>query len=187
MKRLLSTLLLLVLNSCHAATSDCPRTSDMPPGLKMAHYRSPTPACVPNGITLNTAELQSLMQTQQPILIDVFAILRRIDAGFGSTWLVNSPHTSLPNAVWLPNVGYGQLDPDIETWFQQQLTQLTQANKTKPLVFFCVADCWMSWNAVQRARAYGYNQVYWYKDGIDGWQERGLVTVTLEPTPLSIK
>ena len=184
MKPLSGTLMVLLLISCHAATPDCPRTSDMPLGLKMEHYRSPTPACVPNGMTLNTTELQTLIQTQQPILIDVFAILRRMDAGFGSTWLVNTPHVSLPNAVWLPNVGYGQLEPDIEHWFQQQLVQLTQANQHKPLVFFCVADCWMSWNAVQRARAYGYSQVYWYKDGVDGWQDAHLPSIILEPSPI---
>jgi PQQ-dependent catabolism-associated CXXCW motif protein len=187
MKRLISALCWLVLNSCHATTQDCPRTPDMPPGLKMEHYRSPTPNCVPNGITLNTTELQTLIQTQQPVLIDVFALLRRMDAGFGSTWLVNTPHISLPNAVWLPNVGYGQLETDIETWFQQQLQQLTQGNKTKPLVFFCVADCWMSWNAVQRAHSYGYSHVYWYKDGVDGWQAQGLPSIILEPTSLLVK
>jgi rhodanese-related sulfurtransferase len=53
-----------------------------------------------------------------------------------------------------------------------------------PLVFFCVADCWMSWNTVQRVRGYGYTQVYWYKDGTDGWAEAGLPLVSVDPIPL---
>lgn len=175
--------LLLVLSwsifSCQA--EDCVRTPQMPTGLKQEHYRSPTPACVPNGTTLKTAELQKLIETEQPLLIDVMAVFLREDEGFPATWLVNEPHDSLPKSVWLPNVGYGVLEPKIETWFKAQLASLTKNDLNQALVFYCVADCWMSWNTVQRVREYGYTRVYWYKDGIDGWKEAGLPTVKTEP------
>lgn len=164
--------------------STCERTPDMPAGLRQDHYRSPTPACVPNAITLETTGLQHLLAEQQPVLLDVFAILRRVDAGFGNTWLPSEAHESLPNSIWLPNVGYGKLEPDIEAYFQRELQRLTQGDKTKPLVFFCVADCWMSWNAAQRARDYGYSQVYWYKLGVDGWKEAGLPLHAAEPVAI---
>jgi PQQ-dependent catabolism-associated CXXCW motif protein len=156
----------------------------MPAGLKMEHYRGPTPACVPNAVTLETADLQRLLAEQQSVLLDVFAILRRVDPGFGTTWLLSEPHESLPNSAWLPNVGYGTLEADIEAYFQRELQRLSDGDKAKPLVFFCVADCWMSWNAAQRAREYGYTQVYWYKLGVDGWKEAGLPVVNVTPTPL---
>lgn len=188
MKRsLLLISLPLCLSACQPdlGVTDCERTPEMPPGLKMEHYRGATPACVPDAITLNTAELQRLLAEQQPVLIDVWAILRRVDEGFGNTWLSSETHESLPDAVWLPNVGYGTLEPDIETWFQRELQRLTQGDKATPLVFFCVADCWMSWNAAQRARSYGYNRVYWYKLGVDGWREAGLPLVEVSPVALS--
>lgn len=177
------------LVSCRADHSaygiaDCVRTSDMPPGLKMDHYRGPTPACVPNAVTLTTSELQRLQAEQTPVLLDVFAILRRVDEDFGNMWLPSTQHESLPNSVWLPNVGYGRLEPDIEAYFQRELQRLTNGDKTKPLVFFCVADCWMSWNAAQRAQGYGYTQVYWYKLGVDGWKEAGLPLVTVNPVAM---
>lgn len=151
----------------------------------MEHYRGPTPACVPNGITLDVAGLQALLQQPEPpVLIDVWAILRRVEAGFGSVWLPNETHDSLPGAVWLPNVGYGKLEPDLENYLQRNLQRLSAGDKGKPLVFFCVADCWMSWNTVQRVRGYGYTQVYWYKDGTDGWAEAGLPLVSVDPIPL---
>lgn len=171
----------LSLISCHA--DECVRTAGMPAGLKQDHYRSPTPACVPNGITLQTSELQKLIAAEKPVLIDVLAVYLREEEGFGATWLVNEPHESLPNSVWLPNVGYGQLEPKLETWFKAQLEQLTEHDLTKSLVFYCVADCWMSWNSVQRVRDYGYKRVYWYKDGIDAWKEAGLPLVKTEPMP----
>lgn len=150
----------------------------------MDHYRGPTPACVPNAATLDVAGLQVLQQWEKPVLIDVWAILLRKEAGFPSEWLPNEEHTSLPGAVWLPNVGYGKLEPDIETYLQRQLQRLTGGDKSKPLVFFCVADCWMSWNTAQRTREYGYTNVYWYKDGADGWAEAGLPLHQVDPLPL---
>jgi len=171
------------LGSCQADV--CLRTADMPAGLKLEHYRSPTPACVPKGLTLTTTELQQLIAKDKPILVDVMAVLLREDAGFPATWLVNELHNSLPNSVWLPNVGYAELQPEFESWFKAQLEQLTQKNLNQPLVFYCVADCWLSWNTVQRVHDYGYTQVYWYKEGIDGWKEAGLPLVNSEPRPFT--
>jgi len=163
----------------------CERTADMPAALKMDHYRSATPDCVLGGKTIHTEQLQNLLQQDEPpILIDVWAILRRAEEGFGSEWLPNKKHYSLPNTVWLPNVGYGLIPPDMEIYLSEQLHELTAANKQHPLVFFCVADCWMSWNAVQRAAELGYTNVYWYKNGIDGWQEAGLPLEEVHPVPV---
>jgi len=185
---LLVMVLLVIARSCAAAPppgiADCPRTADMPPALKIDHYRGPTPACVPDAITLDVAGLQTLLAEEKPVLVDVWAILRRVEEGFGSTWLPNDEHESLPAAVWLPNVGYGTLEPDLEAYLKQNLERLTLGDKNKPLVFFCVADCWMSWNTVQRVRAYGYSRVYWFKDGTDGWAEKGLELVKVEPVKL---
>lgn len=32
----------------------------------------------------------------------------------------------------------------------------------------------LSWNAVKRANALGYTQLYWYRDGLDAWEAAGL-------------
>ena len=163
----------------------CARTADMPPALKMEHYRSPTPACVPNAETLDTTGLQKLIAAEKPVLVDVYALQRSVNEGFGSVWLPNKAHESLPGAIWLPNVGYGTIEADIEAYFQRELQRLTADDKNYPLVFYCVADCWMSWNAVQRAHDYGYKRVYWYRTGVDGWKEAGLPIITLEPQPVA--
>jgi PQQ-dependent catabolism-associated CXXCW motif protein len=50
-------------------------------------------------------------------------------------------------------------------------------------VFFCLKDCWMSWNAAKRALSLGYRNVMWFSEGTDGWQELGypLIDVTKVP------
>ena len=51
----------------------------------------------------------------------------------------------------------------------------------RPVVFYCLADCWMSWNATKRAARWGYTQLYWYRDGTDGWEAAALPTEEATP------
>ena len=154
-------------------------------GYRTQQYRAPTPASVPHAKTLSTTALQHLISTQQPLLIDVFAIIARPElADFGIDWLPSEPRHHLPNSVWLPNVGYAELDATMEEYFRRNLQRLTNNNFSHPIVIYCVIDCWLSWNAVQRAASYGYSNLYWYPTGSDGWQEAGLPLVTGTPLPL---
>lgn len=184
---ILPILLICILSSACAAKPEmlCKPEKGVPKKLRMEHYRAPTPSCVPNAVTINTSEVQQLIVDKAPILIDVISVLTRPIAGFdGGHWLPNKPRYSLPGAVWLPNVGYAVLDDEMLNYFQSQLVKLTRGNKNKPLVFFCIADCWMSWNAVKHAYSYGYKNLYWYKNGTDGWLEAGLVVEQVTPIPL---
>lgn len=166
---------------------DCVRTDDMPERYRMQYYRGATPECVPNATTINTEELQQLITQTEPVLLDVHGAMSRTDPDFGHEWLIAAPRQSLPNTVWLPNVGEGTLSSDVDHYFRTHIARLTQEDKQKPLVVFCVADCWMSWNAAQRLREYDYETVYWYKLGTDGWAEAGLDFVDVEPEPMPVK
>ena len=48
---------------------------------------------------------------------------------------------------------------------------------------YCLADCWMSWNAAKRALKIGYSNVAWYRDGTDGWLAAGLPLQEATPEP----
>lgn len=163
---------------------ECVRTAEMPKHYKIGNYRGPTPECVPNGKTIDTKALQQLIAQQDPVLIDVLSVMRRPESAFGGSWLPNKERLSLPTAQWLPNVGYGVLDDEMKHYLSSQLSKVTKGNQQKEVVFFCIADCWMSWNAVQRAYEMGYHNVYWYKNGTDGWREAGLARVKIDPVPL---
>ncbi len=171
--------------SSGAAIDHCPRDDAMPEGYRLKNYRRPTPRCVPGAITVNTSEVVAMLaDPSPPLLIDVWALLLRSEPGFGHEWLPTQVHMSLPGAVWLPNVGYGVLKEPIDQWFPDQLNELTKENEARSIVLFCVADCWMSWNAAIRATELGYKRVYWYKDGTSGWQESGRTLVPTLPTPI---
>jgi PQQ-dependent catabolism-associated CXXCW motif protein len=102
----------------------------------------------------------------------------------GQLW-IEPKRDGVPGAVWLPNVGYGELTPEFRAYFETELAKLTGGDKAKPVVFYCDANCWMSWNAAKRAREeFGYTRVHWFPDGVQGWKSAGLETMAPREIPM---
>ena len=149
-------------------------------GYRQAHYRSPTPAELAGARSLDTAALQRLLAEQPHTrLIDVYRRPWR-----HGQFIEDEPHANLPGSLWLANVGDGELEPRWQRYFEQQLLRISRGDPDWPLVFYCRADCWLGWNATRRALALGYRRLYWYREGIDGWQQAGLPLVPAQPVPL---
>jgi len=148
-----------------------------PEGYRSALYRSPTPLFAEHASTLDTAALQALLgQNRKPLLIDVY----------GKTFLhgrfvEDESHANLPGSLWLPNTGLAELTPPWQAYFAENLTGITDGDFARPLVFYCRSDCWLSWNAIKRAHALGYLNLYWYRDGLDAWEQAGLPLVPATP------
>jgi PQQ-dependent catabolism-associated CXXCW motif protein len=80
-------------------------------------------------------------------------------------------------------VGFGRLSDELDAYFRDSLRRLTDADNARPVVIFCEADCWMSWNAARRAAEYGYTSVYWYPEGTTGWVRAGHELAVAAPAP----
>lgn len=165
-----------------APAAQLPEGVDPATGFRMGNYRAPTPDWVPGGIVIDGDTLADLLPKKLRIAIDVYAQGVVADP-IGGGWAVSEPHMSIPGAVWLPFVGSGKLTPMQEAYYRTSLTRLTANDRARGLVFFCLADCWHSWNAAKRAADWGYTDVAWYPLGTDGWVEdgRSLAAVTPEP------
>jgi PQQ-dependent catabolism-associated CXXCW motif protein len=108
------------------------------------------------------------------VLIDVLPAPRRPPESKPGTPWMPEPRRDLPGSVWWPEVGRGTISAEREAWFRAHLAEATANDPRRPIVFYCLSDCWMSWNAAKRAVSYGYQRVIWYPDGSDGWQSAGL-------------
>jgi PQQ-dependent catabolism-associated CXXCW motif protein len=128
--------------------------------IRTANYEGPTPAEIAGARTITTPELQALMQSSHPVLIDV----------------LDGVNTSIPGAVLLNGAGMGtSLGDGVQPRLAAKLAALTNRDPTRPLVFFCLSQtCWLSHNAVVRAVAAGYRKVYWFRGGRNAWLEAGL-------------
>jgi PQQ-dependent catabolism-associated CXXCW motif protein len=85
--------------------------------------------------------------------------------------------------VWLPDTGYGKLAAATEDYLRRGLARTTAGNTAALVVVYCLADCWMSWNAAKRILSYGYSNVAWYPEGTDGWERAGLDLAESQPEP----
>ncbi len=147
----------------------------------MDHYRAPVPDTIHGGAVVHTAQLPQLIVTQHPILIDVLpAPAPPTDARPGLPRMP-LPHKDIPDSIWLPDVGRGAISAQTENWFQAQLKIATHGDLNTPLVFYCLSNCWMSWNATKRAIGFGYTHAFWFPEGADGWAAAGHPTQVATP------
>ncbi|WP_220250285.1 rhodanese-like domain-containing protein [Billgrantia montanilacus] len=142
-------------------------------GYRIDRYRSPTPSTAPGAATVDTHEVVALLNATPPALpVDVINLTFQ-----HGRFLQTEPHHSLPGALWLPNTGLGHLGDDWyysrHDWVGYLIDEVTAAiagNLDHPIVVVCRSDCWLSWNAVKRLSAAGFQRLYWYRNGIDSWE-----------------
>jgi len=169
--------LALALTALLACTPFAARTQEAPAepdGYRQDDYRAPTPTRLKGARTVTTAEAETLWRNKAAVFVDVMPhVPRPANLPPGTIWR-DKPRLNIPGSAWLPDTGYGQLAAVTEAYFAKGLATLTGGDRAKPVVIYCLRDCWMSWNAAKRALTWGYTNVIWYPDGTDGWQEADL-------------
>ncbi|MEO8716426.1 MAG: rhodanese-like domain-containing protein [Acetobacteraceae bacterium] len=154
-----------------------------PAGYRQGDYRAPTPRTL-NGIpALSTQEAAHLWKAGTGIFIDTLPRPPRPPGLPPATIWQPKPRYDIPGSIWLADTGYGELPAIMAVWFASALHHASNHQRDRILVFYCLANCWMSWNAAKRAEALGYTNVQWYSDGTDGWTEAGLPVELREPLP----
>ncbi len=156
---------------------------DEPAGYRQDDYRAKTPATLTGAKVLSTEQALAASRDGRSVFVDVLPRPPR-PAGIpaGAVWR-DKPRFDIPGSLWLPETGYGELAPAMLRYFENGLERATAADKSRPLVFYCLADCWMSWNAAKRALTLGYRNVSWYPEGTDGWTTAGHALEAREPEP----
>jgi PQQ-dependent catabolism-associated CXXCW motif protein len=152
-----------------------------PDGYRLEDYRAPTPTTVPGAAVLETEKAYELWGSGDAVWIDVLPAPRRPENLPAQSLWMPLPRRDIPGSLWLPDIGRGRLSPELEAYFRNHLQTATQGRRDRAIVLYCLAQCWMSWNAAKRAASWGYSQVYWYRDGMSGWEAANLPTEKAEP------
>lgn len=162
-----------------AASGEVPE----PESYRTDGYRMPVPRTLKGAVVIDSDQAERLIKDNTAVFFDVYPRAPKPpNLPAGTVWR-DPPHASIAGAHWLPNVGYGVLSPEFETYFKTRLEKLINNNQSQPVVFFCLKDCWMSWNAAKRAISWGYTAVHWFPDGTDGWQAIGNDLTAATPVP----
>jgi PQQ-dependent catabolism-associated CXXCW motif protein len=174
------TWLALALVLCACSSAPDRQTAPEPDGFWTGAMGGPVPATIAGGTVIDTDKLAELIAEEDPVLVDVGPMPHKPDNVAAEAW-VPPPHRTLPGSIWLPGAGAGDHPPARDVWFRSWLQALKGGNSTRTLVIFCHPDCWGSWNAAKRAIRYGYSDVHWYEEGIEGWQDSGRETQEVQP------
>jgi len=174
-------LISLLFMSMHTVTfgSDVPE----PEGYRLEEYDAPVPLTLTGATTVDAIAVKKLRDEQNALIVDVIPAHRKPDFIPENQIWIPPDHAGIPGAVWLPDTGYGVLSEATIAYLTENLKKHTSGNLEVPIVFYCRLDCWMSWNAAKRALSYGYENVYWFADGIDGWTFEDFEVESLQVAP----
>lgn len=149
-----------------------------PDGLWSGPMKGETPATLTGAEVIDLKALETLLP-EKPVLVDVGPADKKPD-DFPADRLWLPTHRSVPGAVWFPGGGAAKFEPSQEEAFFLRMEELTQGDKSKPIVTFCRPNCWGSWNIAKRLVMNGYDSVHWFPGGINSWQDAHN-TVEVEP------
>jgi PQQ-dependent catabolism-associated CXXCW motif protein len=176
---LISALGFTLIATCAAAATDAPPEPD---SYRQSDYRASTPTTLKGARVLTTDEAAAMWRGGDAAFIDVLPQAPRPKGLPADVVWRDKPRSDIPRSLWLPDTGYGELNPVMLDYFRRGLDKAL-GGRRRPLVFYCLADCWMSWNAARRALALGYANVAWYPEGSDGWAAAGLPVEKRTPEP----
>lgn len=168
MKRLAGALLAVVALAATAVAETAAHPPE-PDAYRLDNYRAPVPATLKGASVIDTAKAFELWRAKTAVFVDALPHAPK-PAGLPEKAVYREqPRFDIPGGVWLPDTGYGEITEATQLYLEKGLATATGGDKAKPLVFYCLANCWMSWNAAKRALTLGYTNVLWYPEGTDGW------------------
>jgi PQQ-dependent catabolism-associated CXXCW motif protein len=163
---------LLVLTSIFGLDPAAAEVAE-PPSYWTGPMRGEVPATLAGAQVVATEELAALLRRGRVVLVDAAGLEPR-PAGLPNDALwIPAAHPVIEGSVWLPGLGSGDLDAGARAFFEAELAKITDDSLDRAIVFYCHPKCWASWNAAKRAIGYGYKNVYWYPEGVEGWQDAG--------------
>ncbi len=179
----LAAAVLVLLSQPAVAESDY---LDPATGYRLSHYRAVVPDTVPGGKRVTTEEAEQLFKSGNVAFIDVMPSTGASFDPKTGEWRLTKKHVHIPGSKWLPGVGGGNPGVALVTYFAENLGAITAGDKTSAILIYCQSDCWMAWNAVKRAASFGYTNIYWYPDGVNGWTDWDNPTAPAEPVPVTV-
>lgn len=152
-----------------------------PDGYRLDDYDAPVPESLEGAYVVGDDAAHALWLSGRVAIIDVMPDFPRPkNLPKDVIWRGRARH-SIPGAIWLTKIGFGELTEDGQAQFEHGLSFATQGDPDAPILFICRADCWLSWNAAKRAVAAGYSRVFWYPEGTTGWTFWEWPTKRLKP------
>jgi PQQ-dependent catabolism-associated CXXCW motif protein len=138
-----------------------------PAGYRASSYRAPVDRDPAPAQRIALAAARGLTVGRDGLFVDVLPFA--------------PDHQSIPGALWLPDTGRSEVPPAAWAKLTQAVARFRAHHPGAPIILFCRADCWMSWNAARHLARDGVGGVFWLAEGIEGWREAGGALVSAAP------
>ena len=172
---------LAVLFTVLVTPASAAETAPEPADYRTENYRAPVPATLKGAKVVTTEETIALWKDKSAVFVDVLPHdPKPANLPAGTIWK-EKVREDIPGSIWLANVGYGILNKETEAYFRNGLKSQLGDDTKRKVLFYCMENCWMSWNAAKRAVEWGYKSVLWYPLGTDGWTAAKQPTQKNEP------
>ncbi len=163
-----------------AAATPAPETSVAEPrDFWLGPVNAPVPGTLSGGTVIRATQVAAMLKQRRAVLVDVSNSQQRPEKLAPQAVWMPPPHPVIPGSLWIAGAGAGSLDASTENLYRMRLAEATSNDLDRPVVLYCHERCWLSWNAAKRAIRYGYRNVYWFPDGIEGWRLAGFDTATV--------
>lgn len=143
-------------------------------GYRVREFRAPTGLEPPPGAgVIDTRALAMLVDSGRVVPVDVLPTPPRPATLPPDALWLPQPRYDIPGSVWLPDLGQPALSAPAEARFRAVVDAAMAERPGALIVAYCLADCWLSWNAARRMASWGIAAVRWYPEGTDGWTAAG--------------
>lgn len=153
-------------------------------GYRSARYRAPVTVDPRPASRIALPAAIELAQQGGALFIDVMPAEGGVRDPATGRWRLSIEHETIPGAAWHPEAGRSPVDPALWHGLEQAVAIARKRHPARPVVVFCRADCWMSWNAARRLASRGVSGVWWLSEGTDGWHAAELRLVPARPVSI---
>ncbi|MDO5659042.1 MAG: PQQ-dependent catabolism-associated CXXCW motif protein [Paracoccus sp. (in: a-proteobacteria)] len=161
--------MVFVVTLAGAAWAEAPPEPD---GFRTEPYNAPVPETLAGARVIDAAQAMAL-RDEGAVFFDLHPRITRPEGLPAGTIWRDRVHLTIPDALWLDYGGYPALSEAEQTAFAQAMARAGGPDMDRPMVFFCLPDCWLSWNAARRAVGLGYTGVHWFPGGTVEWAAAG--------------
>lgn len=150
-----------------------------PEDFWLGPVNGPVPATLSGGTVIRATDVAALLKQRRAVIVDVSSSPQRPEKLAPQAVWMPPPHPVIPGSLWIAGAGAGSIDARTEKIYRRRLAEATSNDLGHAVVVYCHERCWLSWNAAKRAIRYGYRNVYWFPDGIEGWRAAGFETAAV--------
>ena len=146
----------------------------------MGEMHGEVPATLSGAKVVHSPDLAGLLERGNLVLIDAASMPHKPENLSPEAVWKPVPHENIPGCIWIPGIGEGNIEKNIEAYFRERLRALTGDD-------LIVRSFFIATRAAGRAGTRPSGQwatdrnITWYPDGAEGWQDAGHPLAVAKP------